>query len=101
MSDNAAGPFEEPENNRISLAQTALEGNCLYRNAESGRYILIADQFKAGGYFMQESEDLVHFSVVDRNRYSLDHLKPRHGSMLLISDEEYRRLIEFYGIQEG
>lgn len=98
VSDNPSGPFEEPENNRISLAQTALEGNCLYRNENSGKYILIADQFKSGGYFMQESDDLIHYTTVDKSCYSLDHLKPRHGSMLVLSDEEYKRVVDFYGV---
>ena len=100
ISDKASGPFDEPENNKISLADTALEGNCIYRNESSGKYILIADQFKSGGYFMQESEDLINFTVVDKSRYSLNHLNPRHGSMLVISDEEYKRLVDFYGVEK-
>ena len=98
-SDYASGPFEEPANNKISLADTALEGNCIYKNATTGKYILIADQFKSSGYFMQESDDLVNFTAVDKDRYSLNQLKPRHGSMLLINDEEYKRLVEFYGTE--
>ena len=98
-SDKVSGPFEETEDRKISLADTALEGNCMYFNEEAGKFILIADQFKSGGYFMQESEDLVHFTPVDKNLYSLDHLKPRHGSMLSISDEEYKRLVDFYGFE--
>ena len=99
VSDAVSGPFEEPEDRKISLADTALEGNCMYFNEEAGKFILIADQFKSGGYFMQESEDIVHFTPVDKNLYSLDHLKPRHGSMLSISDEEYKRLVDFYGFE--
>lgn len=97
VSDRPCGPFCEPENNKISLADTALEGNCIYKNCETGKYVLIADQFKSGGYFMQESEDLIHFTKVKKGAYSLDHLNPRHGSMLLISDEEYDRVVSFYG----
>lgn len=97
VSDRPCGPFKEPENNKISLADTALEGNCIYRNYETGKYILIADQFKKGGYFMQESDDLIHFTKVAKECHSIDHLSPRHGSMLIITDEEYDRLIEFYG----
>lgn len=98
VSDSASGPFEEPENNKISLADTALEGNCIYKNENSGKYILIADKFKSGGYFMQESDDLIHFTVTDKGKYSLEQLRPRHGSMLSVSDEEYGRLVEFYSI---
>ena len=98
-SDKVSGPFEETEDRKISLADTALEGNCMYFNEEACKFILIADRFKSGGYFMQESEDFVHFTPVDKSRYSLDHLNPRHGSMLHISDEEYKRLVDFYGFE--
>lgn len=100
VSDNASGPFAEPENNKISLADTALEGNCIYRNEDAGKYILIADQFKRGGYFMQESDDLINYKIVEKKLHSVDHLNPRHGSMLSISDEEYERLADFFGVQD-
>ena len=96
VSDKPSGPFEEREDRKISLSDTALEGNCIYFNEEAGKYILIADQFKSGGYFMQESEDLVNFRVVDRGCYSIEHLRPRHGSVLPVSDEEYERLVAFF-----
>lgn len=100
VADNASGPYTEPENNKISVADTALEGNCMYKISDSGKYVMIADQFRKGGYFMQESTDLIHFRKVDESRHSINHLKPRHGSMLNISDEEYERLVDFYGIDE-
>ena len=75
-----------------------LEGHCTYKLLGTDKLILIADQFKSGGYFMQETTDMIHFTQVDRNEYSLNHLKPRHGSMLHITEEEYDRLIEYYSI---
>ena len=96
VSDKLEGPYTEPENNRISLADTALEGHCTYKILDTDKYVLIADQFKKGGYFMQETTDLVNFVVVPRENISLDHLKPRHGSVVHITDEEYERLIKTY-----
>lgn len=93
-SDKASGPYIEIDNNKISVADTALEGNCIYKILGTDKYVLIADQFKKGGYFMQESTDLVHFKKVDD--YSIDHIKPRHGSMLHITDEEYNRLLNAF-----
>jgi hypothetical protein len=58
--------------------------------------VLIADQFKAGGYFMQESTDLINFTKVDEDKHSLDQLHPRHGSVMHITDEEFERLVEYY-----
>lgn len=92
VSDHLSGPYHEPENNIISVADTALEGHCTYKLINSPKYILIADQFRKGGYFMQESEDLINFKKVEKNRYSLDHLHPRHGSVMYITDNEYKKL---------
>ena len=100
VSDSPSGPFEEPENNKISLADTALEGNCIYKNENTGKYILIADQFRKGGYFMQESDDLINYTVVQKERHRLDCLNPRHGSMLQTSDSEYKRLTDFFGVED-
>lgn len=96
VSDRVSGPYFEPDDNKVSVADTALEGNCIYKISGTDKYVMIADKFKSGGYFMQESTDLVHFTEVPEDRFSLDHLKPRHGSVLHITDEEYERLIAFY-----
>ena len=96
VSDNADGPYHEPDNNKISVADVALEGNCIYQIHGTDKYVLIADQFRTGGYFMQETTDMIHFKKVDEASFLLNHLKPRHGSVLHITDAEYRRLIEYY-----
>lgn len=90
-ADRPGGPYRETENNKVSVADTALEGNCIYPIEGTGKYVMIADQFKKGGYFMQETQDMRHFTRV--TDFSLDHLNPRHGSMLLITEEEYQRAV--------
>lgn len=92
-ADRPDGPYYEPDNNKVSVADTALEGNCTYRIIGTDKLVMIADQFKKGGYFMQETTDLIHFNKVEDNRFSLNHLRPRHGSMLHITEEEYERLL--------
>lgn len=94
VSDNLSGPYIENDDRKISVADTALEGNCIYKILGTDKYVLIADQFKKGGYFMQETTDLIHFKKVED--FAIDHLHARHGSMLHISDDEYNRLIEYY-----
>ena len=94
IADKPDGPYYEPDDNKVSIADTALEGNCIYKILNTNKYVMIADQFKAGGYFMQEGEDMLHFKRVDD--FALNHLKPRHGSMLHITDEEYNRLIKSF-----
>ncbi|MCH5316687.1 MAG: glycoside hydrolase family 43 protein [Eubacterium sp.] len=95
VADKPNGPYFEPDDNKISVADTALEGNCAYPILGTDKVVMIADQFVAGGYFMQESTDMIHFKKVDD--FALDHLRPRHGSMLHITDEEYDRLIKAFG----
>ena len=96
-ADRPDGPYYEPENNKVSVADTALEGNCSYRILGTDKFVMIADQFKKGGYFMQETTDMIHFEKVDSDKISLDHLRPRHGSMLHITEEEYERLTSHFG----
>ena len=42
---------------------------------------------------MQETTDMIHFRKVEEVRFSLNHLNPRHGSILHITDAEYEKLI--------
>lgn len=97
ISDNLLGPYTEPENNIVSATKSAVEGNCMYQLADSDTYIMIMDKFVDGGYFMQETKDMLNFTPVGDERFALNHLHPRHGSMLQISEEEYSRLVEHFG----
>ncbi len=96
VSDKASGPYYEPDENIISVADVALEGNSMYKIYGTDKYVLIADQFRTGGYFMQETTDMINFIKVKEDKFSLNHLTPRHGSMLHITDEEYKNLITHY-----
>ncbi len=98
VSDKPNGEYREPENNKISVADTALEGHCTYKILGTDKFVMIADQFKKGGYFMQETTVLTEFKAVEKERLALDHLKPRHGSVMHITDEEYERLLNFFSI---
>lgn len=95
VAERPDGPYYEPDDNKISVADTALEGNCVYRILGTDRFVMIADQFRRGGYFMQETTDLVNFRKVSENNYSLDHLRPRHGSVLHITEQEYKLVRKF------
>ena len=92
ISEHLSGPYSEPQNNKVSVADTALEGHCTYKILGTDKYVLISDQFRAGGYFMQESTDLINFKKVESHNFSLNHLRPRHGSVMHITDEEYNIL---------
>lgn len=78
----------------------------IFRDNEGVFHIIATDMKSDDGWannnsmVVWDSDDLIHFTVVDKSCYSLDSLKPRHGSMLSINDEEYKRLVEFYGIEK-
>lgn len=97
VSDKLSGPYTEPENNYISVAGTAVEGNCIYKLLGTDKHIMIMDKYVDGGYFMQETIDMTSFTGVETDKFALDHLRPRHASVLHITDEEYRRLVEAFG----
>ena len=46
------------------------------------------------------TRDFETFRRVQRSTYSMDHLKPRHGSVVAISEAEYNALADAYGMQE-
>ena len=96
VADKPDGPYFEPGDNIVSVSSSALEGNCIYPILGTNKYVLIADRFRDGGYFMQETTDMIHFREVEESRHSIDHLRPRHGSVLTITDAEYARLLNAF-----
>lgn len=92
ISDKVSGPYTEFDDNKVSVAETQVEGNCIYQILGTEKYVMIMDKFVKGGYFMQETEDMIHFAKVDDEKFKINHLRPRHGSMLHITEEEYSKL---------
>ena len=94
-SDSLTGPYKEPENKNITVFDEHTEGCCIYPLSGTDKWILIMDSYTKGRYVMQETTDLINFTKVDEKDYDLD-FSPRHGSMLLISDEEYKKVTEYF-----
>ena len=63
---------------------------------DTDTYVMIMDKYVDGGYFMQKTTDMITFTKVDEDRFSLNHLHPRHGSVLAITDEEFDKLKNIY-----
>ena len=63
-------------------------------------WMMIMDEYGEGTFFAQMTRDFESFRQVQRSTYSMNHLKPRHGSVLAISEDEYKALVDAYGIQE-
>lgn len=92
VSEALSGPYHEPDSNLACCSDRHVEGNCIYKIYGTDTYAMIMDKYVDGGYFMQKTTDMIHFEPVDENAFSLNQLRPRHGSMLSISEEELAAL---------
>lgn len=93
------GDFTEVES-AVLDSFYGVEGPEIYELPD-GRYCLIVDQFAAGkGYLplVTEHPESGSFTVLPGTEYDLGISKKRHGGVLKITDEEYDRLVGFYGI---
>lgn len=73
----------------------AVEGSCTFRLIDSDTYILMYDVYMKGRYQFTKSTDLQHFEVIDQ-QVSMD-FKPRHGTVIPITEKELQRLMERWG----
>lgn len=67
-----------------------VEGAGTYKKIGEDKYVLMYDVYRNGAYQFTESADLDNFKAID-SEVSMD-FHPRHGSVIPISEEEYRRL---------
>lgn len=92
ISDEISGPYTETKPRRACNTNIHLEGNCIYPLPGKDEYIMIADKYVDGGYYMQKTSDMLHFCEVPAKKFTLNELHPRHGSVLEISEKEYNAL---------
>ncbi len=70
----------------------SVEGSFVFRLIDGSKYILMYDVYRDRQYQFCESVDLDTFRAID-DEISMD-FHPRHGSIIPITDEEYKRLEE-------
>lgn len=95
-SESLNGPYEDKPV-VVSLAPSGVEGSQVYRINGTDTYLMVMDEYGKGRFFMQQTENFRDYRAVAREDYSMD-FSPRHGSIMSISDEEYERLVERWGI---
>ncbi|MBQ8503876.1 MAG: glycoside hydrolase family 43 protein [Clostridia bacterium] len=98
-SKNASGPFNE-DYTICSLNWWGVEGSTMYNITGTNAWMMIMDEYSEGTFFAQMTRDFESFRQVRRASYSVNHLKPRHGSVVAISEDEYFALIDAYGMEE-
>ena len=96
-SKNLTGPYEDKPV-VCSLSENGVEGSSIYNITGTDECVMIMDEYGKGRFFAQQTSDMENFKAVDPEKYSFDGVRPRHGSVVAISDKEYENLIEFFGI---
>lgn len=74
----------------------AVEGSSVFQLINSDTYIMMYDVYMAGSYQFTETTDLKNFSIIDKS-ISMD-FKPRHGSVIPITQNELIRLTNEWGV---
>ena len=80
-----------------------LEGPECYRLPD-GHFCLIADRFaEHKGYMPIITDDIAagKMHVIDDDKYDMGVSRKRHGGVMEITDAEYDRLVEHFGVVEG
>ena len=98
-SKNLTGPYNT-DYTICSLNYFGVEGSSMYRINGTDSYMMIMDEYGQGTFFAQMTKDFVNFRQFQRSSMEIDHLKPRHGSVVSITEEEYKTLCEHYGVQK-
>ncbi len=98
-SESPTGPFSE-EYTICSLNWFGVEGSTMYRINGTNAWMMIMDEYSEGTFFAQMTRDFTSYRQVRRATYAVNHLKPRHGSVVSITEDEYFALIDFYGVEE-
>ncbi|MDE7298874.1 MAG: glycoside hydrolase family 43 protein, partial [Lachnospiraceae bacterium] len=99
-ADRLLGEWTEVESETLS-AQEGVEGPCCFALneedwIEGNRFCLLLDHFVGSGYYMMVTKDLSTAEFERKKGYSLPQKRPRHGTVILVTQQEYERIIEKY-----
>ncbi len=93
------GPFF-PISAPVLEALHGVEGPTAFRFYDTGEWCLMVDQYATGkGYLPLTTQSWAsgEFEIMDSTDYDMGKTKKRHGSILLITDDEYQNLLLAYG----
>ena len=96
-SSSITGPWSDSANpKKILNTDLGLEGCNTYM--VNGQILMLADAYGDGRFVIGSSSDYENFTILSDSSYSINHLSPRHGSVIAISDDQYNSLVSTYGI---
>jgi len=76
-----------------------VEGSSIFKHIQSDTYVMMYDVYAKGEYQFTESEDLENFRIIDQQVTM--NFKPRHGSIIPITQKELDRLTDKWGMPPG
>ncbi|MDD6728896.1 MAG: hypothetical protein PUE08_06745, partial [Eubacteriales bacterium] len=79
----------------ISQSTEAVEGCNSYQIGNTSTYGMIIDEYDAGNFFIQTTDDMESFTRVDSTASNISTLGARHGSIIQITDEQYQSLLAY------
>lgn len=95
-SKNLTGPYKNPPT-IVSLAPSGVEGSAIYNITGTDTWVMCMDEYGKDYYFAQQTTDFENFKALPRESYQYS-INPRHASVVAITDEEYKRLVDHYGV---
>ncbi len=95
ISDKLTEGYQLVSDKRVDCEQDHVEGSGIFKLNHSNDYILMYDVYTSGRYQFTRSSDLEHFEVIDHEVSMNFH--PRHGTVMPITGDELKRLMETYG----
>lgn len=98
-SKNLTGPYNT-DYTICSLNWHGVEGSSMYNITGTDKWIMIMDEYSQGTFFPQMTDDFQNFTRIRRGDMEIDHLRPRHGSVVAISEAEYFRMCESFGVDK-
>jgi len=72
-----------------------VEGSCIFKLIDAGKYILMYDVYRNRNYEFVESTDLDTFQLAT-DKFKLN-FHPRHGTIIPITQPEFERLVKKFG----
>lgn len=94
ISDKLTEGYQLVSDKRVDCEKDRVEGSGIFKLNHSNDYILMYDVYTAGRYQFTKSSDLEQFEVIDHEVSMNFH--PRHGTVLPITGNELKRLMETY-----
>ena len=99
-SKSLTGPYDTEDPVIVSLGGHGVEGSTMYNINGTDSWVMIMDEYGTGHFYTQQTNDFENFKRVNRDITAMDHLKPRHGSVVTITEKEYKALKAEFGVQE-